>query len=158
VYNSVLFTQQRMGDLLEQLGLVLEQAAKNPLASVGSLSLVTPQAKSLLPNPTSNLGWASFEGPITEIFAKQAQQYPDRVCVVESLCSPADGEHPTRSFSYEQLNRASNVLAHHLLRGGIQREDVVVLYSHRGVDLVVAIMGVLKAGATFSVIGTRFTF
>jgi L-aminoadipate-semialdehyde dehydrogenase len=36
-------------------------------------------------------------------------------------------------------------------------EDVVVIYAHRGVELVVAIMGTLKAGATFSVIGTSTT-
>jgi hypothetical protein len=28
-----------------------------------------------------------------------------------------------------------------------------MIYAYRGVDLVIAIMGVLKAGATFSVIG-----
>jgi hypothetical protein len=28
-----------------------------------------------------------------------------------------------------------------------------MVYAHRGVDLVVAVMGILKAGATFSVIG-----
>jgi L-aminoadipate-semialdehyde dehydrogenase len=44
-------------------------------------------------------------------------------------------------------------VAHALIQGGIEREDVVVLYSYRGVDLVIAVMGVLKAGATFSVIG-----
>jgi len=29
-----------------------------------------------------------------------------------------------------------------------------MVYAHRSVDLVVAVMAVLKAGATFSVIGT----
>jgi L-aminoadipate-semialdehyde dehydrogenase len=47
-------------------------------------------------------------------------------------------------------------LAHHLLKNGIGREDVVVLYSYRGVDLVVAVMGVLKSGATFSVIDPAY--
>jgi non-ribosomal peptide synthetase component F len=45
------------------------------------------------------------------------------------------------------------LVAHYLIHKGIQREDVVMIYAYRGVDLVIAIMGVLKAGATFSVIG-----
>lgn len=56
-------------------------------------------------------------------------------------------------FTYRQIDEASNVLAHHLLAGGIEREDVCTVYSTRGVDLVIAVLGILKAGATFSVIG-----
>jgi L-aminoadipate-semialdehyde dehydrogenase len=44
-------------------------------------------------------------------------------------------------------------LAQALIRGGINVEDVVIIYAYRAVELVVAIMAVLKAGATFSVIG-----
>ncbi|TFY78984.1 hypothetical protein EWM64_g5026 [Hericium alpestre] len=61
-----------------------------------------------------------------------------------------------RTFSYGAILHASNVLAHHLLQGGVQREDVVMVYAHRSVDLVVAVMAVLKAGATFSVIDPAY--
>jgi len=57
------------------------------------------------------------------------------------------GGTPERSFTYKQINEASNILGH-LVKSGIQTEDVVMIYSHRGVDLVVAVMGILKAGAT----------
>ncbi len=58
-------------------------------------------------------------------------------------------------FSYGNIRKASNILAHHLIKNGLQREDVVMVYAHRSVDLVVAVMAVLKAGATFSVIGAN---
>ena len=57
-----------------------------------------------------------------------------------------------RHFTYRHIHEASNILAHHLISSGIQRGEVVMIYAYRGVDLVVSIMGVLKAGATFSVI------
>ena len=47
-------------------------------------------------------------------------------------------------------------MAHHLLQSGVQRGEVVTVYAHRGVDLVVAVLGVLKAGATFSVIDPSY--
>jgi L-aminoadipate-semialdehyde dehydrogenase len=43
-----------------------------------------------------------------------------------------------------------------LIASGIERGDVVMVYAYRGVDLVVAVVGVLKAGATFSVIDPAY--
>ncbi len=59
---------------------------------------------------------------------------------------------PQREFTYQQINEASNIVAHHLVQSGVQRGEVAMIYAYRGVDLVVAVMGVLKAGGTFSVI------
>ncbi|KAI8821825.1 uncharacterized protein EV422DRAFT_586674 [Fimicolochytrium jonesii] len=157
VYNSVLFAHSRITDMLEQLQLVLEGAAANIDSPIGAISLVSTFSRPLLPDPAADLHYDGFEGAITDIFARNAQAHPDRVCVVESRdtnVSPSLA--PLREFSYQAINEASNVLAHHLLRNGIQREDVVVLYSYRGVDLVVAVMGVLKAGAIFSVIDPAY--
>ncbi|TKX25681.1 putative L-2-aminoadipate reductase large subunit [Elsinoe australis] len=104
------------------------------------------------PDPTSDLHWSEFKGPIHEIFAYNAEQHPDRPCVVETASSTST----ERVFTYKHINEASNVLAHHLVQNGVQRGEVVMVYAHRGVDLVVAVMGVLKAGATFSVIDPQY--
>lgn len=64
----------------------------------------------------------------------------------------SSGSSSGRDFTYGQINEASNVLAHHLVQTGVERGDVVMIYAYRGVDLVIAVMGVLKAGGTFSVI------
>jgi L-aminoadipate-semialdehyde dehydrogenase len=68
------------------------------------------------------------------------------------MIETAYGDAPRREFSYEQIFHASNILANHLVSNGIQKGEVVMVYAYRGVDLVVAIMGILKAGAAFSVI------
>ncbi|KAJ3399369.1 large subunit of alpha-aminoadipate reductase [Chytriomyces hyalinus] len=156
LYNSVLFSGARIADMLDQIELILETAASNPAIPIGKLSIVTKDSVARLPDPKKHLHWDGFEGAITDIFAKNAAAHPDRCCIVESLLS-ADGITSTeRTFSYKQIHEASNIVAHALIKGGIQREDVVVLYSYRGVDLVVAVMGVLKSGATFSVIDPAY--
>ncbi|KAJ3196901.1 large subunit of alpha-aminoadipate reductase [Irineochytrium annulatum] len=152
LYNSVIFSASRIVDMLDQLESVLDHAARNPTLSIGSIPLITDSSRPRLPDPTASLAWDGFEGAITDIFARNARAHPDRVCVVETGCNGSAG----RTFSYQAINEASNVLAHYLVKGGVQREDVVVLYSYRGVDLVVAVMGVLKAGATFSVIDPAY--
>ncbi|KAJ3101684.1 large subunit of alpha-aminoadipate reductase, partial [Physocladia obscura] len=151
LYNSVLFSGSRITDLLDQLELILAGAvSKSPDTPIGQLSLVTVDSQARLPDPTASLSWDAFEGAITDVFSRNANEFPDRCCVVESF-GPAE-----RSFTYRQINEASNIVAHALIAGGIRREDVVVLYSYRGVDLVVAVMGVLKSGATFSVIDPAY--
>jgi len=76
--------------------------------------------------------------------------HPQRPCVVETA---ALSQSNRRIFTYQHIHEASNILAHYFVEKNIVRGDVVMVYAHRGVDLVVAVMGILKAGATFSVIG-----
>ncbi|KAJ3062866.1 large subunit of alpha-aminoadipate reductase [Podochytrium sp. JEL0797] len=156
LYNSVLFSSARVSDMLDQLEQVIQTASAEPSLAIGKLSLVTKDSKLRLPDPTLSLKWDQFEGAIPDLFAANAALFPERCCVVESVLD-ADGLNSTeRSFTYKQIHEASNIVAHALIAGGIQREDVVVLYSYRGVDLVIAVMGVLKSGATFSVIDPAY--
>jgi len=104
------------------------------------------------PDPTADLHWSAFRGSIQDIFTKNSESHPDRLCVVETASSTSR----QREFTYRQINEASNVLAHHLVNAGVKRGEVVMSYSHRGVDLVVTVMGILKAGATFSVIDPSY--
>ncbi|KAK5125737.1 hypothetical protein LTR85_012011 [Meristemomyces frigidus] len=110
------------------------------------------QPNDVRPDPTSHLHWSDYRGAIHEIFDSNANAHPSRTCIVETASSTS----PERSFSYKQINEASNILSHHLVGNGVQRGEVVMVYAHRGVDLVVAVMGVLKAGATFSVIDPAY--
>lgn len=117
----------------------------------GTMENTTPRS-SLLPDPTADLYWSQFAGAIQDIFATNADAHPNRLCVVETTSS-TNGE---RSFTYSQINEASNQLAHHLLTHGIERGEVVMIYAYRGVDLVVSIMGILKAGAALSVVDPAY--
>lgn len=158
-YNSLVFSSPRMSYTIDQLLHLVQHASLHPLDSIGSISLLTSKQRKLLPDPKKDLEWTGFRGAITDIFSANAKRWPERVCIVESLPSDVVGGcNGLRSFSYKQIDEASNVLAHHLIKGGVLREEVVTVYSTRGVDLVVAVMGVLKAGATFSVIGKFLLF
>lgn len=151
-YNQRLFASARIQTVLAQVFCLITVAAGSPEESVGRLTLMTAPQRKLLPDPTYDLGWSSFRGAIHDIFAKNAETHPERTCVVETKSRTS----VQRNFTYKQIHEASNVLAHHLVRSGIQRGEVVMIYAHRGVDLVVAVMGVLKAGATFSVIDPAY--
>ncbi|KAI5121805.1 hypothetical protein M0805_009797 [Coniferiporia weirii] len=151
LYNSLLFSSLRITCIVDQLSALLRRLGSSPLAAVGSIPLLTPSQRARLPDPTADLRWCDFKGAITDVFSRNARAHPERPCVIQYT--------PTRErvvHTYGVIRRASNILAHHLLQGGVQREEVVMVYAHRSVDLVVAVMAVLKAGATFSVIDPAY--
>lgn len=161
-YNSLLFSSSRMRIMLHQLTHILNLGASNPTTSIGTIPFRTTSESQILPDPSKDLKWTDWKGSITSIFERNAKAHPDKRAIIESI--PSDsmiGDLPppassVREVTYGQLDKASNVLAHHLLSSGVQREEVVTVYAHRGVDLVVAVIGVLKAGATFSVIDPAY--
>jgi L-2-aminoadipate reductase len=159
IYNSLLFTSVRISSIIDQLSVLLRKVASNPLAPVGSVSLLTPTQRAKLPDPTSDLNWCGWKGAITDVFSRNARQWPERPCILQSVPAPTLSEpQDVITYCYGAILRASNILAHHLIKEGVQREEVVMIYAHRSVDLVIAVMGVLKAGATFSVIGLSLSF
>lgn len=151
-YNQRLVSSARIATILSQLAQLVGNATSNPEEAIGRLDFMTEEQRALLPDPTADLRWSNFRGAIHDIFAENAEKHPDRLCVVETKSDSS----PHREFTYRQIHEASNILAHHLVQSGIQRGDVVMAYAYRGVDLVVAVMGILKAGATFSVIDPAY--
>lgn len=158
-YNQVLFSMKRIQHILDQLVQVLNIAGPNPNMLVSDIGIVSPSCHEVLPDPSASLHWANWPGAIHDIFARNAKQFPERECVFESrdiLSEDGSGRvlgQRKHIYTFGQLHEASNLVAHALIKGGIKQEDVVMVYAYRGVDLVIAVMGVLKAGATFSVIG-----
>ncbi|KAK0730193.1 hypothetical protein B0H67DRAFT_561059 [Lasiosphaeris hirsuta] len=107
---------------------------------------------SQLPDPTVDLDWSGYVGSIQEHFRAQAEAHPERTCVVETKSSTG----PERRFTYRQIYEAANTLAWHLHNAGITNGDVVMIWAHRSVDLVVALMGILASGATMTVLDPAY--
>ncbi|MFI7068852.1 amino acid adenylation domain-containing protein [Micromonospora sediminicola] len=83
---------------------------------------------------------------LTGLFAASVAGFTDRPAV-------SDQE---RSLTYAELDQRSSALAAHLRSRGLVAEDRVGVYLRRSVDLFVAILGVLKAGAAYVTIDTRY--
>ena len=138
VYNTDLFDDQRMAEMLDQYCCLLTQVVGNPDWCIDSYSLVTSAARQLLPNPVEPLH-ADWVGSVHDRLSRQAAQLPEKLAVVDSR----------DRWTYRELNDRSNQLAHCLVGKGIRPEDIVAIYGHRSASLVWAVLGVLKAGGFF---------
>ena len=145
VYNADLFEHRRMEEMLAQLHTLLSQIVKNPAEDIMRFSLVTDTARAVLPDATAALS-NHWYGAVHTQFSQQAQRVPNRIAVADAQSA----------WSYEILDRRSNQLAHYLLAHGIRPQDRVVLYGYRNAAFVCAILGVLKAGTTFSILDPAY--
>ncbi|KAJ1919408.1 large subunit of alpha-aminoadipate reductase [Mycoemilia scoparia] len=171
-YNQVLFSSNRIVHIGQQLQKVLAAALSTSIATqagqvvgedhhIGNFDIVTEADRAVLPDPEANLNWSSYPGSITSIFVKNATSNPDKPFVTESVLRPDPVNSNktklvSRTFTYKQIYKAARIVSRYLQQCGIQREDVVVVYAYRGVDLVISILGVLMAGATYSVIDPAY--
>ncbi len=139
-YSTDLFeaaTIRRMGGHLQTL---LEGIVAAPEQPLSSLPLLTAAERHLL-----MVTWNATAAPypndqcIHEVFERQAAQTPDAVALI---CHEM-------ALSYRDLNRRANRVAHYLLAIGVGTETLVGLYMQRSVEMVVGVLGILKAGAAY---------
>lgn len=145
VFNTALFEEARIDAMLRQLRGLLEQIVRAPNDPVCSFSLVTPEDAGLLPDPAARLD-DSWYGAVHDLFAKQARRHPDQLCVIDR----------NTPWTYGEMNTRSSQLANCLRQGGVQKEDVVGIYAHRDASLVLAVLGVLKAGGAFLILDPAY--
>ncbi len=111
----------------------------DPDTPVGRLPLLDPAERAQF--ATWNDTGADFPSGTTldELVAAQATRTPDAIAVgFESA-----------ELSYRELNARANRVAHRLRRLGVRPEARVAVCAERSLDLVVGLLGVLKAGAAY---------
>jgi amino acid adenylation domain-containing protein len=79
------------------------------------------------------------EACLHDRFERQVELTPNAVAI------GCDGQ----SLTYGQLNVRANRLAHHLRELGVTQDQLIGLHTERGIDIVVGIIGILKAGAAY---------
>lgn len=145
-YATSLFnahTIERMATHFEQ---VLNQLLAQPDAALSQVSCLTQTEYQQLVvefNQTET-DYPAHEA-VQALFEKQVEKSPEAIAFrfVEA------GHHIAVELTYQQLNQAANQLAHKLIEDGVKADQIVALYLPRSVDMAIAILAVLKAGATY---------
>ncbi|AHH98456.1 non-ribosomal peptide synthetase [Kutzneria albida] len=140
-YRADLFERDTAEALVRRLLRLLDQALSDPDVRIGQLDLLEPGELHVLAD-WAETGSAAPQTTLPDLFERQVWLGPD------SIALSCQG----RDTTYAELNVRANQVAHRLLLHGIGPEDVVALALPRGPELVVAVLGVLKAGAAHLVL------
>ncbi|GAA3507035.1 amino acid adenylation domain-containing protein [Streptomyces showdoensis] len=138
-YATDLLDADRVTRLLEHLGRVLTRAAAEPDATVAAFVLPGPEEAALLRGWSAARREVPADASLWDLFAEQVRLRPDTVAVVAG---------DTRT-TYRELARRAERLAARLAARGVGRGSLVGLCAHRDTDLVVGILGILRAGAAY---------
>lgn len=138
-YSTDLFSASTIDRMRGHFEELLKGAAEQPGRGIFELPMLGADERRQL---LEDWNQTSLEYPQTclhQLFERQARATPDRVAI-----SFAD-----KNLTYSQLNARSNQLARHLRKRGAGPDSVVGIYIERSLDMVVALLGVLKAGAAY---------
>ncbi|RCJ26208.1 non-ribosomal peptide synthetase [Nostoc minutum NIES-26] len=135
LYNADLFTSARMVEMLQQYHHLLNQIVLDANSTIASYSLVTPQARFLLPDPTTAIPQPEYE-LVTTTFTSWVNNTPELSAVRQGA----------RTWNYGELGKSSQALARVMLSHGIQRGDVVAVYGTSSFGLIASAIAVLLSG------------
>jgi len=136
-YSSDLFEPQTIASMAGHLTMLLERIVANPdqrISGVPMLSASEREQVCVKWNQTA----AEFPENLClhDLIAKQAERTPAAVALIDGA----------GQLTYRDLDRRSNQLAAYLRKQGIGPEVAVGLYFEPSCEMMVGIMGVLKAG------------
>ncbi|KAI0966021.1 hypothetical protein F4678DRAFT_466986 [Xylaria arbuscula] len=138
-FDTRVVDEWRMGQILRQLGAVLEQLASSPVdRTLGDIELLTVEDKSVIEN------WNKHDINVVdkcvhELIALNAQVRPDTPAI-ESW----DGK-----LSHKELDSLATQLSHRLRALGVGPDVFVPLCFEKSMFALVAMLGVLKADGAF---------
>ncbi|MCP4656197.1 MAG: AMP-binding protein, partial [bacterium] len=144
-FQRDLFDRTTMERLLAHFETLLAAAVAEPERALDDLALLAPAERHQVAcewNDTrAPIAW---EGGVHRAFERRAAQCPDAVAVIWGGCGQPEGR-----WTYGELNHGADRVAHWLWDLGVKPEQVVGLCVERSPRMVSALLGILKAGASF---------
>jgi amino acid adenylation domain-containing protein len=140
VYSTDLFDSATIERMVGHFQRLLEGLAEDISSRVSTLPMLTDRERvQILQEWNATESEYPSASSVHELFELQVERSPDSIALTF-------GE---QRLSYRELNERSNQLAHRLLRAGVERGSFVAMFLDRGLDSVVATLGILKAGCVY---------
>ncbi|HEY4045359.1 MAG TPA: amino acid adenylation domain-containing protein, partial [Acidobacteriaceae bacterium] len=145
-YATDLFAPETMDRMARSFERLLERIAAVPDRPVASIELVSASERHQVLHEWNETGHPIPNETLPELFEQQVLRTPDAVALV----------YEESELSYGELNRRANQLAHLLRERGVGPEVIVALYLERSLEMVVALLAVLKAGGAYLPLDTSY--
>lgn len=144
-FNTERYTAEQARIHLERLAHLIRTIptqTDTPLAAIALLDSVERAA--IIEQSTGTTIDLSAQGlTIPALFALRAQAHPQAVAILY------ENEQGPAQITYAELEAQSNQLARHLIGLGIGAEQVIAVLLYRSPELIVSMLAIMKAGATY---------
>jgi amino acid adenylation domain-containing protein len=150
-YSTDLFRRETAEQLAAHFVQLLASAASDPDTRISELALLREaEYETIIHAWNRTVAPLLPDDTLPEWFASQVQRTPGKIAVSCDI----DPQSPSRAdevapLTFDALNRRANQIAHQLLGAGFQPGSVAGLLLDRSIDLVAALLGILKAGGAW---------
>lgn len=139
-FATDLFDRSTLERLAGHFECLMQAMVASPHARLGDLPLLRPQDRARMLVDWNRTALAlPTERTLHGLYSQRVASHGDRIAVVNG----------SQTMSHAALHIASNQLAHHLVALGVGPETVVGVCLPRCPEMIVALLGVLKAGAAY---------
>jgi amino acid adenylation domain-containing protein/FkbM family methyltransferase len=178
-YNPSMYQEETIQRIFAHFERLLGSALSHPDLALGQLEILAPHEKKQLLFEFNNL---NIDYPrhktLDQLFAEQVQRTPDHTALIGQIPNSkfqipnkeetfgqinASGENSLRAKSqeliaitYRELNEKSHRLALLLKERGVKSDTIVGLKVERSVEMIVGILGIIKAGGAYLPINAQY--
>ncbi|TMR27765.1 non-ribosomal peptide synthetase, partial [Nonomuraea zeae] len=138
-YATDLFDRESVETLATRLIRILEAATAHPEQPIGDIDLLSPKEREQVLTTWNDTAAPVPDATLPDLFQAQAARTPDNIAIILD----------DTQLTYAELNTRANQLAHHLISTGTGPEDIIALALPRGIDMITALLAVLKTGAAY---------
>lgn len=147
-YQTDVFKGEKEVALLyRRILFILQQMIENVDMQMGQIDIIPEGEKQLILHEfnDTHVEYAK-DKCVHELFVEQVKRTPEQTALVFE----------DEQYSYRQLDEMSNALAHLLQEKGVGRGDIVPIISIRSWHIIVAMLGILKAGAAYMPVSPEY--
>ncbi|MEI6574595.1 MAG: amino acid adenylation domain-containing protein [Bacteroidota bacterium] len=140
-YPTDIFLPQTIQNLLHNYKILLNSVISHPEENIGDLSYFSEIEKSYCKGVSAVFAENTNAEPTTWLgeFNAQVRLSPDLKALRDIR----------QEISFRELDKASDHIAHMLIRNGVRKNDFVGILLPREASLILTILGVFKAGAAY---------
>ncbi|RZK74402.1 MAG: amino acid adenylation domain-containing protein, partial [Pedobacter sp.] len=137
-YSTDLYNIATIHRMVEHFTTLLTSIINNPNERIGRLKLLPAEEEIQITNFNSAIN-PFPETTVLELFEQQVMKSPNAIALILE----------EEELTYAKLDEDSNQLAHYLISRGIKSEVLVPICFERSFEMIVGILGILKAGGTY---------
>jgi len=139
-YKISKYTEEDISDIHSRILHIISQIINNPGIFIKEITITTSrELQEILSICSKNNCSYPSDKTISQLFEEQVKLTPNNIAI----------KFKNTSLTYEELNKKSNQVANFLRNMGIKANDVIAIRLNKSLEMIIGILGILKAGGCY---------
>lgn len=139
-YKLAKYTEDDINQIHARILYIISQILNKANISLKDISITTPkELHEILSLSAKNNCSYPNDKTISQLFEEQVKLTPNHIAI----------KYNNSFMTYDELNKKANQVAHFLRNLGIKSNDVIALRLNKSLEMIVGILGILKAGGCY---------